>query len=254
METARSHSVPTLAVMATYVIRVWLPDRPGALGAVASRIGAVGGDVVAIDILERGAGRAIDELVVDFAEENLPTGDTDLVPLMVSEMQQVDGVAVEEVRPMAEALRDPRLDALETAALLVGASSPHDAIDSLCWHAVRTIGAEWGTVVALDPPEERARQGEPPPLPWVLAFVAGSQSSARVARGAAGPDDVVWSPLPAAGMALVLGRGGTPFRARERRQAAALARIVDSRFRELVVATARQLHPAGLMGRPSATR
>ena len=64
--------------MATYVIRVWLPDRPGALGAVASRIGAVGGDVVAIDILERGAGRAIDELVVDFAEENLPQPGTDL--------------------------------------------------------------------------------------------------------------------------------------------------------------------------------
>jgi hypothetical protein len=232
-----------VVAMATYVIRVWLPDRPGALGAVASRIGAVGGDVVAIDILERGAGRAIDELVVDFADEHVSDG-TDLVPLMVNEMQQVDGVDVEEVRPMAEALRDPRLDALETAALLVGASSPDDAIDSLCWHAVRAIGAEWGTVVSLDPAEERARQGEPPPLPWVLAFVAGSQSSARVARGAAGPDDVVWSPLPAARMALVLGRSGTPFRARERRQAAALARIVDSRFRELVVATARQLHPS----------
>jgi hypothetical protein len=231
--------------MATYVIRVWLPDRPGALGAVASRIGAVGGDVVAIDILERGAGRAIDELVVDFADGNLPPAGTDLVGLMVNEMQQVDGVDVEEVRPMAEALRDPRLDALETAALLVGASSPDDAIASLCWHAVRTIGAEWGTVVSLDPAEERARQGDPPPLPWLLAFVAGSQSSARVARGATGPDDVVWSPLPSAHMALVLGRSGTPFRARERRQAAALARIVDSRFRELVVATARHLHPSG---------
>src|SRR3954467_11765710 len=154
--------------MRSFVIRVWLPDRPGALGAVASRIGAVGGDVVAIDILERGAGRAIDELVVDIADGGAVTSNgTDLVQLMVNEMQQVDGVAVEEVRPMAEALRDPRLDALETAALLVGASSPEDAIDSLCWHAVRTIGAEWGTVVSLDPPEERARQGDPPPLPWV---------------------------------------------------------------------------------------
>src|SRR5262245_58230979 len=49
--------------MATFVLRLWLPDRPGALGAVASRVGAVGGDLVGIDILERGAGRAIDELV-----------------------------------------------------------------------------------------------------------------------------------------------------------------------------------------------
>ena len=30
-----------------YVVRVWLPDRPGALGQVASRIGAVRGDVSA---------------------------------------------------------------------------------------------------------------------------------------------------------------------------------------------------------------
>ncbi|MBA3304000.1 MAG: amino acid-binding protein, partial [Acidimicrobiia bacterium] len=56
--------------METFVVRLWLPDRPGALGQVASRIGAVRGDVVGIDILERGAGRAIDELVVQ-----LPDGD-----------------------------------------------------------------------------------------------------------------------------------------------------------------------------------
>ena len=34
--------------MAGYVVRISLPDRPGALGLVASRIGAVGGDIVAI--------------------------------------------------------------------------------------------------------------------------------------------------------------------------------------------------------------
>jgi hypothetical protein len=33
-------------------------DRPGALGLVASRIGAAGGDVVAISILERDGGRS----------------------------------------------------------------------------------------------------------------------------------------------------------------------------------------------------
>ena len=62
--------------MSTYVVRVWIPDRPGALGAVASRIGAVRGDLIGIDILERGAGLAIDELVV-----SLP--DDDLVPLLL---------------------------------------------------------------------------------------------------------------------------------------------------------------------------
>ena len=61
--------------MPVVAVRVWLPDRPGALGAVASRLGAVGGDVIGIDIIERGAGRAVDELVVELPEDGL----TDLV-------------------------------------------------------------------------------------------------------------------------------------------------------------------------------
>src|SRR5436190_10446757 len=100
--------------MPTYLVRVWVPDRPGALGAVASRIGAVGGDLVGIEILERGGGRAIDELVVE-----LPDDDQDRVALLVNEMCEVDGVDVEEIRPVTAWLRDPRLDALETAAVLV---------------------------------------------------------------------------------------------------------------------------------------
>ena len=219
------------------MLRVWLPDRPGALGQVASRIGAVRGDVVGIDILERGGGRAIDELAVE-----LP--DDELVPLLVQEIGQVDGVDVEDIRPAVDALHDPRLDALETAAVLVGASDPHEAIEELCAHAVRTVGAEWGVVVQLEPEAELTRHGEAPDLGWLLAFVAGSQSSARVAGGSHGPEDVVWAPLPSAGMALVLGRSGTAFRARERRQAAALARIVDTRFRELSTLASRLLHPS----------
>ena len=77
--------------MPLYIVRVWVPDRPGALGSVASRIGAVRGDLVGIDILERGAGRAIDELVVELPSDSL-------VGLLVSEVSEVDGVDVEDVR------------------------------------------------------------------------------------------------------------------------------------------------------------
>ena len=222
--------------METYVVRMWLPDRPGALGQVASRIGAVRGEIVGIDILERGAGRAIDELVVE-----LPEGS--LTDLLVSEIQQVDGVDVEEVRPVAEALHDPRLDALETAAMLVGATNSYELIECLVLQSQRVIGAEWGVVIDLDTGDVEVAEGSPPPAPWILAFVAGSQASAR-GVGENGADDVVWSPLPSAGLALVLGRDGTPYRARERRQVAALARIVDTRLRELVRLTAMRHHPS----------
>jgi ACT domain-containing protein len=74
-----------------FVLRLTLPDRPGALGLVASRIGAVGGDITAIDILEREDGRAVDEFGVELDRE-------DLVDLLCSEILEVDGVSVEEVR------------------------------------------------------------------------------------------------------------------------------------------------------------
>lgn len=223
--------------MTTYVLRLWLPDRPGALGAVASRVGAVGGDVVGIEILERGASRAVDELVVA-----LPDGS--LLDLLLAEVEQVDGVKVEEVRQLADGVHDPRLDALETAAMLVGAATPDEALDALCEHAVTTIGSQWGAVVTLDSGEIVARRGDTPTPAWLSAFVAGSQSAARSAGGGGEADDVVWAPLPAARAALVLGRANLVFRSRERRQAAALARIVDTRFRELRLMRSRLAHPS----------
>ena len=223
--------------METYVVRVWLPDRPGALGAVASRIGAVRGDVVGIEILERGGGRAVDDLVVELPDDAL-------VDLLVAEMAQVDGVDVEDVRPLADALHDPRLDALESAAQLVAASSGEEILLALCERSISTIGAQWAVVVDLHDASIKADVGEVPPAAWLAAFVAGSRSSARVAAMESGPDDVVWAPLPAANLALVMGRDGHAFRARERRSAAALARIVDTRFRELTTQAARMNHPS----------
>lgn len=223
--------------MERYLVRVWLPDRPGALGAVASRIGAVRGDVVGIEILERGAGRAIDELLVQ-----LPVGTP--IELLVSEISQVDGVDVEDVRAIADADHDPLLDVLETAAQLVASTSPLELLDSLCTHALRTIGGGWAVVVDLDEANVLAGVGPAPAPTWLAAFVAGSRSSARVAAMEVGPDDIVWAPLPGADLALVMGRDGQAFRARERRTAAALARIVDTRYRELSGAVARALHPS----------
>ena len=193
----------------TYILRVWMPDRPGALGQVASRVGAVGGDVVGIDILERGAGRAIDELVVE-----LP--DDDLVELLLTEMKQVDGVDVESITPAADALRDPRLDALETAAILVGASTRSSALDELCVHAARTVGAVWAAVVELESTTSSPTRATPPPSPgwwptstaasprprWPTATAGPPTSSGRHSRRRASPSCWVATAPPS-----VLGSG-----------------------------------------------
>ncbi len=147
----RVHIAPVRCVgMETYVVRLWLPDRPGALGAVASRIGAVRGDVIGIDILETGEGQAVDELVVRLPQEQL-------LALLTAEIEQVDGVHVEFVRPAGDAVHDPRLDGLETAAVLVGASTADELLQALCEHGGKTLGAEWMAVIDLERGETRRR-------------------------------------------------------------------------------------------------
>ena len=210
----------------TYVLRVWLPDRPGALGAVASRIGAVRGDLVGIDILETGGGRAIDELAVSLPEERL-------VPLLVHEVGEVDGVDVEEVRSVDGALPDPRLDALETAAVLVEQTSVADLLEVLTAEAQRDFAADWAAVVALDDGNVLVSTGEPPEPVWLAAFLNGSSSSMTAANGDAGPEDVAFALFPTGDIALVLGRDGKAFRARERRQLLALAKVAGARGTEL---------------------
>lgn len=209
-----------------FVVRVWLPDRPGALGQVASRIGAVRGDVVSIEILERGAGRAIDELVVSLPDEGL-------VELLVAEIAQVDGVDVEDVRPRPDPDRDTRLEALETAARMAEADDAASLMACLLGDAAADFAAEWAVVVDLDAVEARAVVGEAPAPGWLAAFIHGSRHSEAVASGESGPEDVAWAPMGSVGLELVVGRRGRPFRARERRALGALARIAGARLAAL---------------------
>jgi hypothetical protein len=228
--------------VATFVVRVWVPDRPGALGAVASRIGAVRGDLIGVDILERGAGRAIDELVVE-----LP--DASLLDLMVSEVNEVDGVDVEDVREVPGAPVDPRLDALETAAYLVERHDPNDLLRALVAHAGKDFEADWAAVVDPSAPQPLTSVGVTPPDAWVFAFVKGARASVagQQGSGAASPSDVAWADMEVASLVVVLGRDGRPFRTRERRQLSALARIADHRWVELVTRVPAAMGKAALV-------
>jgi hypothetical protein len=199
-----------------FVLRVWLPDRPGALGQLASRIGAVHGDVIGIEILEQGGGRAIDELVVA-----LP--DAGLIDPLVREVAQVEGVDVEWVQPVDGDDHDPQLSLLEAAVALVEEAVPGAGLDCLCEDLRSAFAAGWCAVVARSTAWTVARAGDVPPAAWIVAFLEGSRHlEARADRGA---DDVAWADLPERDRTLVLGRTGRPFRARERRQLVVLARI-----------------------------
>ncbi len=87
--------------------------------------------------------------------------------------------------------------------------------------------------------------GDAPSGPWLEAFVTGTRAANRELSGRAGAaNDVAWAGLEVSGLALLVGRTGRPFRSRERRQLATLARIADQRWRELVVRDGKRAHPA----------
>jgi hypothetical protein len=216
--TLRARSRRNLPGVASLVVRVWLPDRPGALGLVASRIGAIGGDIVGIDVLERSDHVAVDEFAVV-----LP--DKDLIALLVREIEEVDGASVEEWREVAT-FPDPRLDALESVEHLSGACTRDELIQRLVASVCDEFAADWA--VLLQGNVALATSGTDVPDPSVLeALAAGTAASPVVAAGDAGPDDLAVAPFPSGNLVLLVGRDGHPFRRRERRQLLALARIAE---------------------------
>jgi hypothetical protein len=200
------------------LVRVWLPDRPGALGLVASRIGAVDGDIVGIDVLERGENVAVDEFAVLLARSVA-------IDLLVREIEEVDGASVEEVRTI-EHFPDPRLDALESASILCAAETVADLQQTLVDHTQAEFTADWSALL-LDGSLLVAGGDGAPDASVLEALVAGTAASPRVADGTTGPDDLAVASLPDHEAALLIGRDGRAFRRRERAQLVALAGIAD---------------------------
>jgi hypothetical protein len=225
------------------LVRVWLPDRPGALGQVASRIGSVRGDIVGVDVLECDGGVAIDEFAVNLAEP-------DLVPMLVREIEEVDGASVEEVR-VVNHFPDPRLDALESATRLCQATSVKDLQEALVDQVRKEFLAEWAALVVGVGPEEgqvggngadsgtaavAAVSGDAPGPDHLEALALGVTASPLVASGHSGPEDLAAAPLITHRAVLLASRTGYAMRERERGQLIALGRIAD-RLWTLLAAT-----------------
>lgn len=213
--------------MARFALRIWLPDRPGALGRVATALGSIGASLVAIDILEQGGGYAIDELVVDAVDS------VNADEKLVAALTFVEGVSVEDIRVIEGPTVDPRVDALQTAAELVEQSDPKSLLSVLAERAKQNMETDWCVVFDGVEPEPLLETGTLPSLDWVRAFVQGSRLSTAVASGHHGPEDIAWTELGDSGVVIVLGRDKRPFRSRERLQLAALARIAGKRLTEL---------------------
>lgn len=121
----------------SFLLRVVLPDRPGALGAVATALGEAGADILSVDIVERSAGTATDDLVVE-----LPPGK--LADSLVSAAAGVEGTRVESIRPYAGTM-DPHRE-LELLDRL--AATPDSSLPVLADGVTRVFRAGWSLVLA----------------------------------------------------------------------------------------------------------
>jgi len=200
------------------LIRVWLPDRPGALGLVASRIGSVGGDIVGVDVVERGERVAVDEFAVVVPDDGR-------LELMIREVEQVDGASVEEVRRVG-IFPDPRLDALESAASLCETESIPDLQSLLVRHVRREFLADWVALIR-DGAAVAADGDDVPDVAKLVVLAAGFAASPLVADGVSGPEDLAVARLSANDAVVLVGRDGHVFRRRERAQLLMLARVAD---------------------------
>lgn len=120
----------------SFLLRVQLPDRPGSLGSLALALGAVGADILSLDVVERGTGYAVDDLVVDVRSGSLP--DT-----LITAAEALDGVRVDSIRPFAGMLDTHReLELIDQVA-----TAPDDRLKVLVDGAPRVLRVGWSTVV-----------------------------------------------------------------------------------------------------------
>jgi hypothetical protein len=145
----------------SYLLRLTLPDRPGALGAVATALGAAGADILSVDVIERAPDSAVGDMVVEVATRTLAAArGTAAAPR--------PGVQVESIRPYAGQL-DPHR---ELALLDALGRTPDAPLPVLADGVARVFRAGWALVLA-HPVAGQARVlasgGAAPELPSVAA-------------------------------------------------------------------------------------
>jgi len=202
-------------------MRIWLPDAPGVLGAVAAEIGAVHGNVIGLEVLEREAGVAIDELVVELPD------DPGAVDAACRGVRNVPGAGVEEVTEMLAEAKDREVTVLAAAAGILQAATPTAAMHALTGHLIALFGLTWLALADDELAGFAEVYGDVPSVQWVAAFAEGSRSGADPANDTTG-SGVFIETVPDTGYTICGGRPA-PIRRRERQEVALLV-MVASRF------------------------
>jgi hypothetical protein len=199
----------------SYLLRLVVPDRPGILGAVATALGDAGADIVSLDVLERGQGVAVDDVVVELPRDRLPDS-------LITAAQAVPGVTVESIRPFAGPLDTHReLELLESLARAAGPSpEPSLTAKLLAAELPRVFHSGWAVVLACGSASwEVAAASEAAPafegvtLPWMplkAPRLLPSDDDWLPERWRDMAIEMMAAPYGGEACAVVLGRSGGP--------------------------------------------
>ncbi|GAC56158.1 hypothetical protein GOHSU_04_00270 [Gordonia hirsuta DSM 44140 = NBRC 16056] len=211
----------------SFLLRVTLTDRPGSLGLLAVALGSVGADIHSLEVVERGPGYAVDDVVVELPGGALP--DT-----LITAAESVAGVQVDSLRPFTGKLElHQELELIEAVA-----AARADRLQVLADRAPRSLNASWAMVVTRSGDEaiRLAASGSAPETlltraDWLplAAAVTFDPNSDWIPQGWREHDTLLAAaPLGDGSKALLLGRvGGPDFRRSEVARLGHLAGIVS---------------------------
>ncbi len=140
-----------------FLLRVELPDVPGSLGRLASAIGEAGGDIVAIEIVEKihDEQTAVDDVLLEIAPGTMPDS-------IVSACTELDGVRVIWIsRYAAGGNLFLDLEAVEEMT-----ADPAAALDQLLGLLPITFRADWAARVHRTDGIVNATEAAPSDLAW----------------------------------------------------------------------------------------
>ena len=124
--------------MPSYLLRVQLVDQPGSLGSLAVALGSAGADILSLDVVERAAGYAIDDLVVDLPPGTMPDR-------LITAAEALNGIRVDSIRPHTGLLEAHR--ELELIDHVAAGGEKLDKLKILAEEAPKVLRVGWCTVV-----------------------------------------------------------------------------------------------------------